>query len=216
MTSKKKKETKIESAKKSKPKKQSRKRSDLLQYDEDSARSIFSADSKSLKILRERASELAAEPEREDTNQDLIEVVEFILAYERYGLETRYVREVYPLKDLTSIPCTPPFVMGITNIRGQIISIVNLKQFFDLPHKGLTDLNRVIVLRAPGMDLGILADRITGVRQILKDNIQTNLPTLTDMRAKYLYGVTADRLAVLDVEKIIHDPKLIVHEEVEL
>src|SRR5690242_86354 len=63
-------------------------------------------------ILAHRARQLAEPPEQE-TEVQLIEVVSFLLAYETYAIETAYVREVYPLKDLTPLPCTPPFVAGI-------------------------------------------------------------------------------------------------------
>jgi purine-binding chemotaxis protein CheW len=60
------------------------------------------------KILRARAQTLAREPEREEATQGGLEVVEFLLAYETYGVESSYIREVYPLKELTPLPCTPP------------------------------------------------------------------------------------------------------------
>ncbi len=70
------------------------------------------------KILRTRAQTLARESEREEATQEGLEVVEFLLAYETYGVESSYVREVYPLKELTPLPCIPPFVLGIINVRG--------------------------------------------------------------------------------------------------
>jgi purine-binding chemotaxis protein CheW len=67
-------------------------------------------------ILKARACELAREPRRDDAEH--VEIVEFMLANERYGLESCYVREVYPLKDYTPLPCTPSFVLGLINVRG--------------------------------------------------------------------------------------------------
>ena len=170
---------------------------------------------KKKEIFRTRTRELAEEPIEEKKREEYLEVVEFILAYERYGIESSYIREVYPLKDFTPIPCTPPFVVGISNIRGQILSVINIKEFFGLPAKGLSNLNRVIIVHLADMEVGILADGIVGIRLILPGDIQTSLPTLTDRRSEYLRGVTADRLAILDVEKILSDPRIIVHEEVE-
>jgi len=92
-------------------------------------------------ILKKRAQVLARAPKREDEAGECLEVVEFLLAYEQYGIESSYIREVYPLKDLTPLPCTPPFVLGIINVRGQILSVIDLKKIFDLPQKGLTELN---------------------------------------------------------------------------
>jgi len=166
-------------------------------------------------ILKARAKALARRREREAPVQEPIEVVEFLLAYERYALESSYVREVYPLKELTPLPCTPPFVLGIINVRGQILSVIDLKKLFDLPEKGLTDLNKVILVQSGAMQLGILADVILGVRSIPVQDVQGPLPTLTGIREEYLRGVTRDRLVVLDVGRILSDKNIVVHEEVQ-
>jgi purine-binding chemotaxis protein CheW len=167
------------------------------------------------KILRTRAQALAREPELEEAARGTLEVVEFLLAYETYGVESSYVREVYPLKAFTPLPCTPPFVLGIMNIRGQILSVIDLKKFFDLPAKGLTDLNKVIVIHNDSMAFGILADAILGVRSMPLESVQPSLPTLTGIRAAYLKGVTAERMVILDAGKLLADSKMIVLEEVE-
>ena len=165
-------------------------------------------------ILKERAIALAQEPEDKDTAEEYLEVVEFLLAYEKYGIESGYVSEVYPMKELTPLPCTPPFILGIINVRGQIISVIDIKKFFDLPDKGLTDLNKVIIVTDGKMEFGILADVILGVRSVALGELQPSLPTLTGVRAEYLKGVTEERFIILDVEKILSDEKIIVHEEV--
>ncbi len=166
-------------------------------------------------ILRARARALSRPPERAAAAEASLELLEFRLAQECYALETRHVHEVYPLKDLTPLPCTPPFVPGIVNVRGRITPVIDIKKFFDLPDKGLTDLHRIILVRGNDLEFGLLADQIVGVRTIPVDSLQPSLPTLTGIRADYLKGVTADRLVVLDLERILADPKIIVHEEVE-
>ena len=142
------------------------------------------------------------------------EVVEFLLTPEKYAIELTYINDVCPLKDLRPLPGTPSFVLGIINIRGQIFSIIDLKKFFELPEKGLTNLNRVIVLSSDEMEFGILADAIIGVRAIPMNAIQPSLPTLTGIRAEYLKGVTEDRVVILDGEKILSDENILVHKEV--
>lgn len=167
-------------------------------------------------ILAARAVSLSNPLVVEDESSTCCDVLEFTLAYERYGVESQSVREVHPLRELTPVPCTPPFVLGIVNIRGRIVSVIDLRRFFDLPLRGLTDLNQVIILAHADVELGILADTIVGVRQIPEAFIQRSLPTLTGVRAKFLRGVTGERMAILDAEKILSDPSLVVHQEVEL
>ena len=167
------------------------------------------------KVLRARARSLAAGGNQEARSPALLlEVVEFVLGPEHYGIESSHVREIHPLSEFTPLPCTPAFVLGLVNVRGQILSIINIKKLFDLPEKGLTDLNKVIIVHAHHMELGILADAILGTRSIALEELHPALPTLTGIREEYLKGITKDPLVVLDVEKILADEKILVDEVV--
>ncbi|MDD5434041.1 MAG: chemotaxis protein CheW, partial [Nitrospira sp.] len=107
-------------------------------------------------IIKKRTEIFAREAKIHSGEGEYLEVVEFSLAHERYAIQTDYVREIIVLHELISIPCTPPYVSGIINIRGDIISVIDLKRFFDLPEKGLSDLNKVIILYYEDMIFGIL------------------------------------------------------------
>lgn len=165
-------------------------------------------------ILHARARALAREPRRAEDEAGQIEVLEFLLAYETYGIEMSWVRETLPLKDLTPVPCTPPFVLGLISVRGQIMSVLDIREFFELPEKGLTDLNKVIIIHDELMEFGILADAVLGVRMVPFAGLQPSLPTLTGVREEYLQGVTNERLVVLDGKKLLNDRRLVVHEEI--
>jgi purine-binding chemotaxis protein CheW len=175
-----------------------------------------SADERKQNVLRDRARALARELKPEESLQDAIEVIEFVLAYERYAFESAFVREVHPLKGLTPVPCTPAYVAGIVNVRGQILSVLDIRKFFDLPQKGLPDLNKVIVLRSAAAEFGILADVIVGTRTISASELQSSQSTLVGISSEYLRGVAADRLVILDAGKLLADGRLLVHEEVGL
>jgi purine-binding chemotaxis protein CheW len=172
-----------------------------------------SPDEERRKILKTRARALAQKRDGEATDQLYIEVLEFLVSTERYAVESSYVREVYPLKELTPLPCTPSFVLGIVNIRGQILSVIDIKKFFDLPEKGLTNLSKMILLRADKMEFGILADVILGVSRLSINDIQPALPTLTGIREEYLIGISGERVILLDAKKLLSDKSVIVHEE---
>jgi len=167
-----------------------------------------------IRILKVRARTLSQERKEEDPDAEYIEVVEFNLAYEGYAIESSYVREIYPIKEFTPVPGTPPFVAGIINVRGQILSVIDIKKFFDLPEKGLTDLNKVIIIHDNTMEFGILADVVLGTRRIMLGEIQQSLPGFTEIRAHYLKGVTRERVIILDAEKLLSDKNIIVHDEV--
>lgn len=163
-------------------------------------------------VLTARAQALAAEAMAAPGAG--LEVLEFRLAGEHYAVENNWVREVYPLRDYTPLPGTPPFVLGIIHVRGQVVSVLDLKKFFDLPSQGLSDLNKVILLSNGSMEFGILADVILGTRRLLNDDLQAPLPTLIDIRADYLLGITRQRQVVLDGNKLLSDPAIVVAAEV--
>jgi len=167
----------------------------------------------SRRILEGRARAAARPPVKPDDGERL-EVLAFSMAGETYGVETCHVREVCQLKDLTALPCTPPFVVGVMNLRGQILAIVDLRRFFELPARGLTELNRVIVLRGGDNELGLLADSIDGVRWVTASDLQEGLPTLTGIRERFLKGITGQLLAVLDGARLLGDAGLKVNEKV--
>jgi purine-binding chemotaxis protein CheW len=166
-------------------------------------------------ILKARAKVLARTTAPEVRPESALEILAFRLADENYGIETNYIQEVCPFKDLTPLPCTPPFLLGIVNVRGRLVPVLDLKRFFELPEKGINDLHRVILIRNQELEFGILADVIVGVHSIDAALLQTSLPTLAGIRDDYLLGVTAERLIVLDTKRILSDPRIIVQEEVE-
>lgn len=165
------------------------------------------------RILKERAAALARPPPEHSRDTDSLELLEFGLARERYALETRHVQEVQPFRDLTPLPGTPPFLLGIVNLRGRILPVLDLKKFFELPEQGLTDLHRIIVVRGHDMEFGLLADTIIGVREIRTASLQASLPTLTGIRADYLLGVTEERLVVLAFDRILADPAILIDQD---
>ena len=108
------------------------------------------------------------------------------------------------------LPGLPPFVLGVVNIRGQILSIIDMRVFFELSHEGFSDLNRIIILHSSEMKFGVLADTIQGVCQVPEKEILTSMPTLTGIRAKYLRGISKDHRVILDGGKLLSDPKIVV------
>jgi purine-binding chemotaxis protein CheW len=163
------------------------------------------------KILNKRALKLAQETSSEINDSNKIAVVEFQIAQESYAIELNRIRIIHPLKELTFIPGTPDFIRGVINLRGEIISVVDLKVFFDLPDQGFTNLSQVIILSSDEMEFGILADAVLGVAEILKTDIQPSLPTLNGIRADYLKGITGNGMVVLDVEKLLTDKKMCIN-----
>ena len=163
--------------------------------------------------LKNRAIAMAQEPGQKKAASATIGVIAFTLAAETYAIESVFVREVYPLRDFTALPGAPPYIFGIINVRGQILPVVDLKKFFNLPEKGLGDLNRVIILYDDQMEFGILADAVNGTKVIYKEEVLPVPPTVTGIGEEYLEGVTKERLIVLNAKRLLCDKSIVVNEE---
>jgi purine-binding chemotaxis protein CheW len=166
-------------------------------------------------LLRSRARALARSVEPADAVQGFLTVLEFKLGAERYAVELQYVIEVLALQMLTPLPCTPAFIAGLVNVRGRIVTVLDLKRLFGLPESGLSDSHRVIHVEGHGLDLGLLADISIGVNTIALAALQPTLPTAAGRRADYVQGVTGDPIMLLDMARILTDPGITVHEEVD-
>jgi len=165
-------------------------------------------------ILRTRAEVLARKvPDEGRQAKDVLSITEFLLSRERYAVEFRFIREILPLKNLTPLPCTPAFVLGIVNLRGQILSVIDLKRFFGLPGGGITELNRMIVLKSGDMEFGILSDEILGIRAVPRCDIRP-LSFATAIPAALIVGMTEAGCVILDGEKVLSNPGIRVEEEV--
>ncbi|MFY9224970.1 MAG: chemotaxis protein CheW [Blastocatellia bacterium] len=166
------------------------------------------------KILKLRTERLA-KPIKKVEFDNTLSVVEFLLAKEKYAIESIYIQEIQPLLDLTPLPTTPKFILGITNLRGQILSVMNLKIFFDLLDADIKNSPKLMVVSFGEMTLAFLADDVIGQSRISLLDLQTSLPTLTEKQSKYLIGITKDELIILDIVKLLTDKNIIVDEEVE-
>jgi purine-binding chemotaxis protein CheW len=166
-------------------------------------------------ILRERSRKLA---HRHETASDLDEssfpVVEFVLSDEHYAVELSYIREVYPLKDLTPVPCTPSFILGIVNVRGQVVSVTDMRELFNLPKKGSDENLSILIVKNQEMELGIVAESVLGERKIPRQTMHSELPTFTRAYDHYIKGVTSERVIVLNMDAFLSDTSIVVHQEV--
>ncbi len=165
-------------------------------------------------ILKDRARVMALEPEEKKEASAIVDLIAFTLVTETYAVESVFVREVYPLQDFTPLPGVPSYILGIINIRGQILPVVDLKKFFNLPEKGLGELNKVIILSNGQMEFGILTDAVLGTLSIELEEVQIVPPTVSGIGEKYLKGVTKEHIVLLDAENILNDEKMIVNEQV--
>lgn len=158
-------------------------------------------------LMARRARALSLPARRFDDERGA-EFLVFSLAKERYAIEARFVREVAKLIDLTPVPGTPEFLAGVTNLRGEILVVVDLRRFLGLSQSGLADLSRLIVLGTDCAEFGILADEAHSVSSIDDDSLMEPPGSVTGIGREFLKGVTKDMLIVLDGHGLLRAPRL--------
>ncbi|MBI2911393.1 MAG: purine-binding chemotaxis protein CheW [Chloroflexi bacterium] len=166
------------------------------------------------RILRDRALALAKPPEEAPAPGNILEILVFSLAGERCGIETAHVLEVVPLRELTPVPCTPPFYLGVMNHRGRILPVLDFRRLFGLAGQGVTEGSRVVAVEAGGMTFGIFAEAVGGTTRVGAQQVAPPPITLSGERQAFVRGVTGEMIAVLDLEAMARDPRIVVNEEV--
>ncbi len=164
------------------------------------------------KFYKKRAEKLAQPIHNNELVDKPFEVIEFLLGNERYALESLLIREVYPLKELTVLPCVPNFIYGVINVRRKIISVIDLRALFELPIRIPLHKPRIIILGNRDKEFGILAEEIIGLNAICLKELQLSFPTLTSHKQEFLKGITKDRLIVLDAERLLGSDSLIIQD----
>ncbi len=163
-------------------------------------------------ILAERAQKLS-QPAARSKGIVRIEVLKFRLAYQEYAIGMKFIREVVLTGGITPVPGTPEYISGICAIRGEIVSLVDLRALFSISGRGLTDLNRVIVITDGTMTFGILADYITGIATIPASSPAAPAPAPSGGEVPYQLGVV-DGIVVLDGAALLADPRMLIDETV--
>jgi purine-binding chemotaxis protein CheW len=162
------------------------------------------------RILRERAKALAAAPAPEIVGER-VEFVRVRLGAEEYGFLASFVEEVLPLQTLTEMPCTPDYVRGVFVLRGEIVSVLDLKPLLGIG-TGSSGGSHVVVLRSARMRFGVLVDAVCGVELTWKEQVQAKVGILSGIREEYLMGVTRNQIILLDLGRLLADRRLVVSE----
>lgn len=157
------------------------------------------------------ADKREAEP-RHDDKTDRAEKVDFkmvtfVLAGKEYGIDIMNVKEIASAGRFTYVPNAAPFVRGVYNLRGDIISIIDLRIMFHLPAERKEDdsLESLLILRIDDHVFGVIVDNIDKVVGVSRAGIQPPHPIFGDINVKYIQGIIENQgklYIILNVEKL--------------
>jgi purine-binding chemotaxis protein CheW len=153
-----------------------------------------------------------AEQKTQEEQKERIEnidykMVTFSLAGKDYGIDIMKVDEITKARKFTYVPNSAPYVRGVYSLRGEIISIIDLRKMFHLqaPEKDADAPESVLILKLEEHILGVVVDSIDKIVGISSESIQPPHPIFGDINIKYISGVVEndERLyIILDVDRI--------------
>jgi purine-binding chemotaxis protein CheW len=169
------------------------------------------------RILEERARALARKPEALTTtharpNSVEVELVQFRWAREQYAIDAQFVHEVIEPSEVTRLPGAPAHLRGITNLRGEIVPVFDLRAWFEIDRSRHSDDTRWLVLGANEPEMCLIAD---GVDDLVTLDPRTLHRLDSDVRrgCELVQGVTSDARTVLDGAALLAHPELSIGEE---
>jgi purine-binding chemotaxis protein CheW len=139
-------------------------------------------------------------------------VATFHLAGERFALETRYITQVVRPRECTPIPGVPAFLVGVVNLRGEILAVLDLCPVLGLGRTGAGDPSWIIVLGQQRDEFGVRVDAVLEVTTLRVDEVHEPPGTVAAGARPYLRGVTTDALIVLDGAALLRDDRLVINQ----
>jgi len=151
------------------------------------------------------------EPVTEDFDEELQRWVTFELDNEVYGISVSEVREVLRYSDIAPVPGAPSFVVGIINLRGNVVTVIDTRSRFGLTKVEVNDDTRIIIIDIEDQEVGILVDSVAEVVDLDANAIEAAPNVGNEDTSRYIKGVTSmegNLLILVDVNKLLTDEEL--------
>ncbi|ELR65088.1 Positive regulator of CheA protein activity (CheW) [Photobacterium marinum] len=149
-----------------------------------------------------------AEIQKEDGNDQVLQWVTFQLEDETYGINVMQVREVLRYSEIAPVPGAPDYVLGIINLRGNVVTVIDTRSRFGLMPGEITDNTRIVIIEAEKQVVGILVDSVAEVVYLRSSEIDTTPSVGTEESAKFIQGVSnrdGELLILVDLNKLLSD-----------
>ena len=150
----------------------------------------------------------ADEDDEIQTNDPEIQLVTFRLKDETYGINVMQVQEVLRVTDIAPVPGAPHYVLGIINLRGNVVTVVDTRMRFGLPQTEMDDLSRIIVIESEEQVVGILVESLAEVADLRLSEIDSAPNVGNDESSRYIQGVASrdnNLLIVVDLNKLLSE-----------
>lgn len=144
---------------------------------------------------------------KNETDEDL-RWVTFRLENEKYGIDVMQVQEVLRVTEIAPVPGAPSYVLGIINLRGNVVTVIDTRSRFGLPSAEMDDSTRIVIIEADEQVVGILVDSVAEVVDLKSSEIETAPNVGTEESTKFIQGVAShdnELLILVDLNKLLTD-----------
>ncbi len=140
-------------------------------------------------------------------NDTISQWVTFRLGEEVYGIDVLQVQEVLRITEISPVPGAPDYVLGIINLRGNVVTVVDARNRFGLPPKESDDASRIIVVDAFEKVIGLLVDNVSEVAYVPNSQIESAPNVGAEEGSRFVSGVSnreGDLLIMVDLARLIN------------
>lgn len=154
------------------------------------------------------SNKFSGEADKSQATDLVLQWVTFRLQEETYGINVMQVQEVLRYSEIAPVPGSPEYVLGIINLRGNVVTVIDTRARFGLPPAEVSDNTRVVIIEAEKQVIGILVDSVAEVVYLKQSEID-NAPNVgTDESARFIQGVAnrdGELLILVDLNKLLND-----------
>ena len=151
---------------------------------------------------------MSDEKRNENTNDEILQWVTFRLDNEKYGINVMQVQEVLRYTEIAPVPGAPTYVLGIINLRGNVVTVIDTRSRFGLKSSEISDSTRVVIIELEQQIVGILVDSAAEVVYLRASEIDVAPNVGNDESAKFIQGVCnreGELLILVDLDKLLSD-----------
>lgn len=134
--------------------------------------------------------------------------VTFCLENEKYGINVMQVQEVLRVTEIAPVPGAPEYVLGIINLRGNVVTVIDTRKRFGLAPKDMDESTRIVIIESNDHVVGILVDSVAEVVDLRTSEIEAAPNVGTEDNAKFIHGVASyqgELLIIVDLNKLLTD-----------
>lgn len=143
-----------------------------------------------------------------DGDDPILQWVTFQLGEETYGINVMQVQEVLRHSEIAPVPGAPEYVLGIINLRGNVVTVIDTRIRFGLEPGEVTDNTRVVIIEADQQVIGIMVDSVAEVVYLRSSEIDSAPNIGTEESARFIQGVSnrdGELLILVDLNKLLTD-----------